>query len=155
MFEYAARVERVIDGDTIVCLLDLGLNVFRRETLRLNGVNTPETNSPDSVERVRAQRAKDYVADVLLPRPSLDIVTAIGKLATEGKLHEIVALLPKAMTTAAERVIVRTAKPYETDKYGRWLGTVLYKRAGDTDWRDLNQEIIDQGLGVPYGGGKR
>jgi len=44
MYNYSAKVIRVIDGDTVELLLDLGCNVFRKETIRLYGINAPEKN---------------------------------------------------------------------------------------------------------------
>ena len=39
MLEYACFVERVIDGDTVVLAVDLGLNVTTRIRLRLEGLD--------------------------------------------------------------------------------------------------------------------
>ena len=42
-YQYKAEVVRVVDGDTVDVLIDLGLNVFTKERIRLFGINTPET----------------------------------------------------------------------------------------------------------------
>lgn len=42
LWVYRARVERVIDGDTLAIRLDQGLHTERVEQVRLLGVNTPE-----------------------------------------------------------------------------------------------------------------
>lgn len=39
---YSATVRRVVDGDTVDILLDLGCGVWRRERVRLRGINAPE-----------------------------------------------------------------------------------------------------------------
>ena len=45
---YKAEVVRIIDGDTIVVNIDLGLGlVHHKEAIRLYGVNTPEMNTQD------------------------------------------------------------------------------------------------------------
>lgn len=44
-YTYRATIERVIDGDTIVALVDLGFATFSRQTFRLVGVNCPEMNT--------------------------------------------------------------------------------------------------------------
>jgi len=51
LWVYRARIERVIDGDSIVVTLDLGLGVHlgrgnEGAHLRLLGVDTPERNEP-------------------------------------------------------------------------------------------------------------
>ena len=42
LWVYRARLERVIDGDTLDVTIDCGFHGFRTERLRLLGVNTPE-----------------------------------------------------------------------------------------------------------------
>ena len=42
LYFYRAHVERIVDGDTIDIQLDLGMSIFRRERVRLWGVDAPE-----------------------------------------------------------------------------------------------------------------
>jgi micrococcal nuclease len=42
LYHYAMTVARVIDGDTLLCDIDLGFNIRARDYVRLFGVNTPE-----------------------------------------------------------------------------------------------------------------
>ena len=39
------QVERVVDGDSVVLLLDLGFNIFYKVDVRIQGVDTPEKNT--------------------------------------------------------------------------------------------------------------
>ena len=41
------KLVRVIDGDTIDAVIDLGFDVWVRERVRLYGINTPETRARD------------------------------------------------------------------------------------------------------------
>jgi micrococcal nuclease len=41
---YRAKLERVVDGDTLIVTLDQGLHTYRVERLRLLGVNAPEVH---------------------------------------------------------------------------------------------------------------
>jgi micrococcal nuclease len=43
LYWYKAKCVKVVDGDTADILLDLGVDTFRKERVRLYGVNTPET----------------------------------------------------------------------------------------------------------------
>lgn len=64
-----------------------------------------------------------------------------------------------ALARAAElcppgtKVSVVTDKPDATDKYKRWLGTVWFDRGGVRTC--LNDVLIAEGHGTPYGGGRR
>ena len=47
MYEYRATVDRVIDGDTVDLIIDLGFNIKIKIRGRLEGVDTPERGHPD------------------------------------------------------------------------------------------------------------
>jgi len=42
LYTYKISVERVVDGDTIVAMIDLGFHTFIKEHVRLYDVDTPE-----------------------------------------------------------------------------------------------------------------
>jgi micrococcal nuclease len=58
LWHYRARIERVIDGDTVLCTLDVGFHTYQQERVRLLGVNTPEV--------VGAQKAAGLTAKALV-----------------------------------------------------------------------------------------
>ena len=43
MYEYRAKVLRIIDGDTLKLEIDLGLKTSTKQKVRLAGIDTPET----------------------------------------------------------------------------------------------------------------
>jgi micrococcal nuclease len=45
MYEYKAVVKRVVDGDTIDVILDLGFNIQYTERVRLARINAPEIST--------------------------------------------------------------------------------------------------------------
>jgi len=47
MYEYRATVDRVVDGDTVDLIIDLGFNIKIKIRGRLEGVDTPERGHPD------------------------------------------------------------------------------------------------------------
>lgn len=60
-YEYHAKVVNVVDGDTIVVDIDLGFNVvLSDQSVRLLGVDTPESRTSDKVEKVFGLASKDY-----------------------------------------------------------------------------------------------
>ena len=46
IYKFKADLIRIIDGDTMEFCLDLGLDVFMNEIVRLKDVNTPEIRGP-------------------------------------------------------------------------------------------------------------
>ena len=60
-YEYNAKVTNVVDGDTIVVDIDLGFNVvLANQSVRLLGVDTPESRTSDKIEKVFGLASKDY-----------------------------------------------------------------------------------------------
>lgn len=45
MYTYRAKLIRVIDGDTIDAIIDLGFDVWVKKRIRLNGIDAPETRT--------------------------------------------------------------------------------------------------------------
>ncbi len=64
MYKYKARLLRVVDGDTIDCILDLGFDVSIKERVRLKGLDTPEIRTKDLNEKRLGLEAKKFVEDM-------------------------------------------------------------------------------------------
>lgn len=47
MFTYFCTIDRVIDGDTVVVTIDLGLHIKVGKTVRLLGINAPEMDTQE------------------------------------------------------------------------------------------------------------
>ena len=62
MFEYIARLVRVVDGDTIDIQVDLGFYIHQEMRLRLRGIDTPEVRGQS---RESGLIAKDFVSQRL------------------------------------------------------------------------------------------
>lgn len=65
MYEYNAKVIRVVDGDTVRLQIDLGFTIRWISNCRLHGLNTPELNDPNPEIRIKALEAKQYLIDNL------------------------------------------------------------------------------------------
>ncbi len=65
MFDYPAKLLRVIDGDTVVLDIDLGFDVSIRQTVRLFGINAPEIHAKDPTEKMMGIRARDRLSEIL------------------------------------------------------------------------------------------
>tara|TARA_R100000306_G_C4363203_1_gene136344 strand:- start:111 stop:575 length:465 start_codon:yes stop_codon:yes gene_type:complete len=63
MFEYRAEMVRIVDGDTLDAVIDLGFDVHIYKRIRLHGVNTPESRTRDLEEKKRGKAATQYVED--------------------------------------------------------------------------------------------
>jgi micrococcal nuclease len=134
MYEYFVEVKKVVDGDTIDVVVDLGFGVLKKERVRLVGVNAPETNSKNPKEREAGLATKMFVAKQL------------------G--------LPPAESRFA-KVKIQSEKPDPADKYGRYLARVLFsygdqlKSDSSEVWICLNDLLVTEKLAAKYDGGAR
>ena len=64
-FWYSARVLKVIDGDTLDVMIDLGFNIHHKARVRLYGVNTPESRTKDLAEKELGMKAKSFTCKIL------------------------------------------------------------------------------------------
>jgi len=80
MFEYPAKLIRVIDGDTIVVEIDLGFKIFTHQILRLKDIDTAEIFHPKSPkEREEGIKAKIFVEQFLKDKKLLIKTHKTGK----------------------------------------------------------------------------
>jgi micrococcal nuclease len=53
MYEYNCEVKRVVDGDTVDVVIDLGFSIHYASRVRLYGIDTPESHEPETKMRKR------------------------------------------------------------------------------------------------------
>ena len=65
MYTYEAKVIRVVDGDTVDALIDLGFSTHKKIRIRMVGINTPESRTRDLEEKKRGLAAKARLKEIL------------------------------------------------------------------------------------------
>tara|TARA_R110000824_G_C14722109_1_gene625220 strand:- start:38 stop:472 length:435 start_codon:yes stop_codon:yes gene_type:complete len=66
MWEYRAKVKRVIDGDTVDVDVDLGFGIWQNnERVRIMGIDTPESRTRDKIEKKFGLAAKGRLKSLL------------------------------------------------------------------------------------------
>jgi endonuclease YncB( thermonuclease family) len=89
MYQYRARVNRIIDGDSVVLDIDLGFDVWmNNQNIRIYGIDTPECRTRNLDEKSRGLMAKKHVESLL---PIGDIVTISTHKDRGGKFGRILA----------------------------------------------------------------
>ena len=80
MFKYNAKVIRVVDGDTVDALVDLGFSTFKKVRIRMMGINAPESRTRDMEEKAKGLAAKDRVKQLLAGCENITLVShGVGK----------------------------------------------------------------------------
>ena len=87
------KIVKVLDGDTIDVLIDLGFDLYKKERVRIAGVDTPEKRTRDLEEKELGIHATNWMKD---------------------KLNETIK--------GDEELTIRTELKGGVGKYGRLLG---------------------------------
>ena len=59
------EINRVVDGDTIDVTIDLGFDLYKKERVRVAGVDTPEKRTKDEEEKALGYDATHWLEDKL------------------------------------------------------------------------------------------
>ena len=116
MFEYNATVIKVVDGDTIDAMVDLGFGTWKKVRIRMHGINAPESRTRNLEEKKKGLAAKARLIEML----------------EENENHFILV-------------------SHGVGKFGRCLGEIYIKGHNTS----LNKQLISEGHGTEYFGGKR
>ena len=65
MYEYSCTVEKVVDGDTIDVILDLGFDILYKSRVRLYGIDTPESRTRNKDEKARGKMAGAFLKEAI------------------------------------------------------------------------------------------
>ena len=85
------KINRVLDGDTIDVTIDLGFDLFKKERVRIAGVDTPEKRTRDLEEKALGLDATDWMKkhleDTIAGDEELTIRTElVGGMGKYGRL---------------------------------------------------------------------
>jgi len=64
-YEYVAKLDRVVDGDTADAMIDLGFNTWVKKRIRFKGVDTWECRTRDLDEKKKGLAAKAFTKNLL------------------------------------------------------------------------------------------
>ena len=116
MFEYNATVTKVVDGDTIDAMVDLGFGTWKKVRIRMHCINAPESRTRNLEEKKKGLAAKARLIEMLEENKNQFILRSHG-----------------------------------VGKFGRCLGEIYIKGHNTS----LNKQLISEGHGTEYFGGKR
>ena len=111
LYHYRADLKRVVDGDTIDVILDLGFDIHMQARIRFAGINAPESRTKDLVEKQKGLESKRFVEDWL---GNIDQIIIETQLDKKGKFGRILGrvLNPAGDCLNDEMITLGHAKPY-------------------------------------------
>lgn len=92
MYEYRVKqVLKVVDGDTIDVIIDLGFDISYTSRVRLAGIDTPESRTTDAREKILGLEVKEYLKKAL--DGATDVVIRTEKVDSSEKYGRILGWL--------------------------------------------------------------
>jgi len=108
-------------------MIDCGFSVFRKERIRLKGINAPESRTRDKEEKKRGLAAKARLKELIKEgKNEFMVKTSIDKKGKYGRLLGELFLILKSNNTIKKANI-----------------------------KSYNQTLVDEGHATYYDGGKR
>lgn len=126
MYKYRVDVTRVVDGDTVDVDIDLGFGmVYKKQRVRLYGIDTPESRTRDLEEKKYGKAAKKFLKETLETAGTVMLLSH-----DKGKFGRI---LGELFVLANEEALKEGAEVWEVEK-------------------SVNQHMIDCHHAVAYHG---
>lgn len=79
LYTYNAEIVRVVDGDTVVALIDLGHNLHIKRSIRLLGIDTPEIRTKNKQEKENGYKCKIHLEELLNKYKGVCIIQTIKR----------------------------------------------------------------------------
>ena len=123
-------VTKIVDGDTMDCVFDLGFDVMFKSRVRLLGIDTPESRTRDLNEKVYGLLSKKHLKEwvhwaIMSDRDDIEIQVRCPEKDSRGK-------------------------------FGRILGEIWVNCTEDghefNGWTNVNQWMCEHGYAVGYWG---
>jgi len=87
VYKYGAKLIRVVDGDTVDCMIDLGFDTWVKARLRLKGVDTWESRTRDLEEKKKGKAATAFTKKYMEKNDGKFTLQSYGK----GKFGRVLA----------------------------------------------------------------
>jgi len=92
MYKYFVKeVTKVVDGDTIDVIIDLGFDIMFSSRVRLAGIDTPESRTTDKAEKTLGLESKEYLKKNL--KDAKPIIIKTEKMNSSEKYGRILGWL--------------------------------------------------------------
>jgi micrococcal nuclease len=129
-----AEIIKVVDGDTIVMMVDLGFDRWAKLKARLYGIDTPEKFGIKKWEDKKAGvYTEEYQLGVLASQYTLTWIIAHAKRKSCKDLLE---------NEYEKCFVVLESHKGKAGKYGRWLAVI---HPGDGSEESLNDALVETG----------
>tara|TARA_A100000172_G_scaffold78305_1_gene63722 strand:- start:61 stop:477 length:417 start_codon:yes stop_codon:yes gene_type:complete len=134
MYTYKAKLDRVVDGDTIDVNIDLGFDITVHKRVRLAGIDTPESRTRDLEEKKRGLAAKYRLTEIL---DQGSLVVESKEVGKYGRVLGVLTVHPDNLDLPinVNETLVREGHAVE------YNGGKKVKKKVEQESSDLNEDV--------------
>jgi micrococcal nuclease len=126
---YVTEITKVVDGDTIDVVIDLGFDIMYKQRVRLAGIDSPESRTKDLDEKALGLEAKEFLKHRV--EAATKIVIRTEKSDSTGKYGRIIGWLflnGEHMSVNNEMIHKGYAWNYDGDTKGKDFAALKKQR---------------------------
>ena len=124
MFEYYAKLRRVVDGDTVDLNIDLGFDIWHQARVRMMGIDTPESRTRNLEEKALGLASKARLKELLKGQQIKIVTSKEGKGKFGRGLADILAIDKETgewINCNNQLIEEGHARPYDGGKKVPWV----------------------------------
>ena len=123
MFEYYAKLKRVVDGDTVDVNIDLGFDIWHEARVRMMGIDTPEKRTKNKAEKVLGLASTARLKELLKGKKIKIVTSKEGKGKFGRVLADVYAIDKEGNEINCNKQLIEEghARPYFGGKKVPWV----------------------------------
>ena len=112
------EINRVVDGDTIDVTIDLGFDLYKKERVRIAGVDTPEKRTRDKEEKALGIDATNWMKEKFERRQLMEMKNLPFRTELKGGMGKYGRLLGWLYIGDADTVSLQRTNDYPRVRLG-------------------------------------
>ena len=119
LYQYKVKeILKVVDGDTVDVIIDLGFDVFLEKRVRMAGVNAPESRTRDLEEKAKGLKTKAWLIEKFNTDKQITIETSLdNQYGKFGRVLGTFYIGDALLSVNLEMLTEGLARPYMIEDF--------------------------------------
>jgi len=124
LYQYRVKeILKVVDGDTVDVIIDLGFDVFLEKRVRMAGINAPESRTRDLEEKAKGLKTKAWLIEKFNTDEQIIIETSLdNQYGKFGRVLGTFYIGDALLSVNLEMLTEGLARPYMIEDFPNLMG---------------------------------
>ena len=124
LYQYKVKeILKVVDGDTVDVIIDLGFDVFLEKRVRMAGINAPESRTRDLEEKAKGLKTKAWLIEKFNTDEQIIIETSLdNQYGKFGRVLGTFYIGDALLSVNLEMLTEGLARPYMIEDFPNLMG---------------------------------